>query len=246
MLISYRRIPIERSAMNNKRKMLLVMPIIAILFGVGYTLVIGIAPSFDPPNLEFPISETDHIVRLAAYHTPDWGEPGVFHNGIDLVISDDVTIISPVSGTITEVSENINPYAGNVLFGITITVNWAFSVKFALEPGFLDETNNSLQSSMIEADMGQRVSVGDSLATLLFSDSYPHLHYALSYFGADVCAYNYSSSAAKSTFEAIALASNSTILYPYPAPNIFTRPLVIIPLALLGIYAVGVIIVFRR
>ncbi len=226
--------------------MLLALPLIAVLLVVGYTMVLGISPSFDAPNLEFPISETDRIERLSAYYTPDWGEPGVFHNGIDLVISDDVTIISPVTGTITGLSEQINPYAGNVLFEIMIAVNWASSVKLVLEPGFLDETNNSLQSTMIEAVFGQRVEVGDELATLLFSDNYPHLHYMLSYFGSEVCAYNYSSSTAKSTFEAVALSSNSTIFYPHSAPNVITSPLVIVPLVLVGIYGIVVIIVFRR
>jgi len=246
MLISFSRTPTKGFEMNKKRKLLLAIPIIAILFGVGYTMVLGIAPNFNSPNLEFPISETDRIERLSAFYTPDWGEPGVFHNGIDLVISDDVTIVSPVAGTVTGRSEQINPYAGNVLFEIMIAVNWASSVKLVLEPGFLDETNNSLQSSMIEAVFGQRVEVGDKLATLLFSDNYAHLHYMLSYFGSEVCAYNYSSPTARSNFEAIALASNSTIFYPYPAPNVITSPLVMIPLVLVGIYVIAVIIVFRR
>lgn len=232
--------------MNKKRKLLLALPIIVILSVVGYTMVLGITPSFDSPNLEFPIPESDRVVRLSAYHTPDWGEPGVFHNGIDLVISDDVTIVSPVAGTVIGYSEHINPYAGNVLFEIVIGVNWAFSVNLVLEPGFLDETNNSLQSSMIDVQFGQHVAVGDTLATLLFSDNYPHLHYMPAYFGSDVCAYNYSSSAAKSTFDIIASTSNSTIFYPHSAPNVIASPLVLIPLALVGIYAIVVIIVFRR
>jgi len=232
--------------MNRKQKIVLGLPIIAILIGVGYTMILGIAPSFDSPNLEFPISETDRIERLSAYYTPDWGEPGVYHNGIDLVISDDVTIVSPVSGTVIGYSEHINPYAGNVLFEIMIAVNWAFTVNLVLEPGFLDETNNSLQSSMIDVAFGQHVEVGDTVATLLFSDNYPHLHYMPAYFGSNVCAYNYSSSTAKTTFETIALASNSTIFYPHTAPNVITSPLVMIPLVLLGIYVIVIIIVFKR
>jgi hypothetical protein len=232
--------------MNKKRKALLALPIIVILVGVGYTLVIGIAPGFDTPVLEFPISETNRIVRLSAYHTPDWGEPGVFHNGIDLVISDNVTIVAPVSGTVTSLSENINPYAGNVLFDIGISVNWGWEVKLVLEPGFLDATNNSLQSSMIDAEVGQRVEPGDELATLLLSDNYPHLHYMLLGFGSDWCAYNHSSASAKSTFETIASASNSTIFYPHSVPNVLTSPTVVIPLVLIGVYVVVALVVFRR
>jgi len=232
--------------MNKKRKALLALPIIVVVVVVGYTLVLGIAPGFDDPTLEFPISETDRIVRLSAYHTPDWGEPGVFHSGIDLVISENVTIVSPVTGTVVGVSEHINPYAGNMLFEISIAVNWAWTVQLVIEPGFLDETNNSLQSSMIDAEFGQRVEPGDALATLLFSENYPHLHYMLGGFGSDVCAYNYSSPAAKSTFESIASTSNSTIFYPHPAPNVLMSPLVLIPLVLTGIYVIVVIVVFRR
>ncbi|MFW9793021.1 MAG: hypothetical protein ACFFEE_01865 [Candidatus Thorarchaeota archaeon] len=232
--------------MDKKRKALLALPIILILVVVGYTLVLGIAPGFDDPTLEFPISETDRLARLSAYHTPDWGEPGVFHSGIDLVISNNVTILSPVTGTVVSYSEHINPYAGNMLFEIGIAVNWAWTVQLVIEPGFLDATNNSLQSSMIDVEFGQRVEPGDALATLLFSENYPHLHYMLSGFGSVVCAYNYSSSAAKSTFETIATVSNSTIFYPHSAPNVFVSPLVLIPLVLTGIYVIVLIVVFRR
>ena len=115
-----------------------------------------------------------------------------------------------------------------------------------LELGFLDATNNFLQSNLIYADGGQRVNIGDFLAMLLSNDKYPHLHYMLVSFGSDVCAYNYSSSAARSTFESIASSSNSTILYPYSPPNPFTSPTVVIPLVLVGVYVIVVIVVFRR
>ena len=232
--------------MNKKRKALLALPLIVILVVVGYTLVMGIAPGFDAPVLEFPISETGRVERLSAFHTPDWGEPGVFHNGIDLVISDNVDIVSPVTGTVVSVSEHVNPYAGNVLFEIGIAVNWGWSVKLVLEPGFLDATNNTLQSDLIDAEFGERVSAGDFLATLLFSGNYPHLHFMLVSFESDVCAYNYSSSAARSTFESIALSSNSTIFYPYSSPNLFTSPTVVIPLVLAGVYVIVVVVVFRH
>lgn len=232
--------------MNKKRKAVLAFPIIAILIGVGYLFILGIPIGFATPTLEFPILETHRIERLSAYHTPNWGEPGVFHNGIDLVISDDVTVVSPVRGTVLWMSENINPYAGNVLFDITIAVNLGWYISLVLEPGFMDATNNSLQSNMIDAEVGQRVEPGDELGTLLFSGNYPHLHYMLSSFGSNVCAYNYSSFSARSTFESIALASNSTILYPHDPPNVLLSPMVTIPVALGLGYALVAIVVFRR
>lgn len=206
----------------------------------------GIQINFSNPSLEFPVLEEDKIVRLSAYHTPDWGETGVFHNGIDLVISDNVTIISPVSGIIVAYSENINPYAGNVLFKIAIAINLAWEVQLVLEPGFLDETNNSFQSDLIVTSIGNRVSPGDELATLLASENYPHLHYMLLYLGTDVCAYNYSAPTARTTFENIAMNSNSTILYPYPQLNPLLAPVSIVFLGGTIIYIIFVIVVFRR
>ncbi|MFW9890329.1 MAG: M23 family metallopeptidase [Candidatus Thorarchaeota archaeon] len=232
--------------MNRKQKGLLALPIIVVVVVGGYTAVLGIAFGFDPPALEFPISEPDRVERLSAYHTPDWGEPGVFHNGIDLVISDDVAIVSPVRGTVVGMSDTINTYAGNTLFDVSISVNWGWEVELVLEPGFLDSANNSLQSSMIDATVGQRVEPGDSLGTLLFSDNYPHLHYMLLSFGSDVCAYNYSTTAAKSTFESIAVRSDSPILYPYESPSFLLSPVVIVPVILGATYVIAVVIVFRR
>ena len=213
---------------------------------ISYTGVLGIEMGFATPELAFPISEPDRVEKLSAYHTPDWGEPGVFHNGIDLVISEDVTIVSPVAGTIVSLTENINPYAGNVLFEIRIAVNWGWEVKLVLEPGFQDTVNNSLQSDMIDAVFGQHVEPGDELATLLFSTQYPHLHYMLLSFGLDVCAYNYSSAVAKSTFDTVALNSNSTIFYPHSPPNLIFSPILSIPLILLGVYAIMVVVVLRK
>ena len=52
------------------------------------------------------------------------------------------------------VSEHVNPYAGNVLFEIGIAVNWGWEVRLVLEPGFLDATNNTAQSDLIDAEFG--------------------------------------------------------------------------------------------
>jgi murein DD-endopeptidase MepM/ murein hydrolase activator NlpD len=231
--------------MSRKKIALLIAPILAIVLVLGYSFVMGISIGFDSPSLDFPISEEDKVAQLSAYHTPDWGEPGVFHNGIDLVISDNVTIVSPVRGTIVSYSENINPYAGNVLFEIAIAINWGWDVHLVLEPGFRDATNNSLQSTLIDAIVGQQVSIGDELATLLFSDNYPHLHYMLLNLGADVCAYNYSTSQAQGTFNDIATDTNSTILFPYLAPNPITSPITLIIIGGFVVYLLGVMIIFR-
>ena len=55
--------------------------------------MLGITSGFGAPTLRFPISETGRVERLSAFHTPDWGEPVLFHNGIDHVISDNVAVV---------------------------------------------------------------------------------------------------------------------------------------------------------
>ncbi len=216
-----------RKKMNRKLSAILLI----MLVGVGvltYFIFFTDFFSATEPELEFPILESENIERISAYRTPDWGEPGVFHNGIDLVISDNVTILSPANGTAVSVSENINPYAGNVLFDITIRINFAWEVHLVLEPGFLDETNNSLQSNNILVSANNVLETGDIVATLLYSENYPHLHYMLMHQGSDVCAYNYSSQAARDIFDEIALSSSSVICYPTSIHNIGLETIMVV------------------
>lgn len=197
------------------RKLLSAILIVFVGFGVViYFVFFSGVIQYDDPELDFPILESENVERISAYRTPDWGEPGVFHNGIDLVIFDDVTIVSPANGTVVRITENVNPYAGNVLFDVTVRINPAWEIHLVLEPGFLDETNNSLQSDNILVSVNDNLESGDVLATLLHSENYPHLHYMLMHQGSDVCAYNYSSDAARTIFDDIADRSSSVICYP--------------------------------
>ncbi|MEM2143184.1 MAG: hypothetical protein QXQ81_08015, partial [Candidatus Thorarchaeota archaeon] len=81
--------------MKRSEKIVIAIPTVILTIVVGFHVMFGIPLGIDSPVLEFPILESDRVVRLSAFYTPDWGEPGVFHNGIDLVISDNVTIVAP-------------------------------------------------------------------------------------------------------------------------------------------------------
>ena len=98
---------------------------------------------------------------------------------------------------------------------------------------------------MIDVVSGQRVQTGEELATLLHSEQYPHLHYMLLHMGQDVCAYNYSSSSAQSTFESIATDSGTAILYPHSSPNLLLSPTILVPTVLLSGYWLVMLVVFR-
>jgi len=139
---------------------------------VAYFVFFSGAIKYDDPELDFPILESDNVEQISAYRTPDWGEPSIFHNGIDLVISDDVTIVSPVNGTVVRVTENVNPYSGNVFFDVTVRINLAWEIHFVLEPGFLDEVNNSLKSDSILVSTNDNLVAGDMVATLEREDNY--------------------------------------------------------------------------
>lgn len=205
----------------NKRSLSAILIVLVGSAVLSYFVFFSDVITYDDPELEFPILEPEKVERISAYRTPDWGEPGVFHNGIDLVISDNVTIVSPASGTVVRVSENVNPYAGNVLFDVTIRINPTWAVHLVLEPGFVDEFNNSLQSDNILVSVNDILEAGDYVGTLLYSESYPHIHYMLMNQGSDVCAYNYSSQAAQDTFDEIALRSDSVICYPLGSEDYF-------------------------
>ncbi|MFW9933600.1 MAG: hypothetical protein ACFFDR_13195, partial [Candidatus Thorarchaeota archaeon] len=148
----------------------------AIFLGLiaGSTLM-GIPPVNSQPNLGFPIQETNRITRITAFHTPDWGEPGVYHNGIDLVVSDNVTILSPISGTVIAVGEQENTYADNMLFEVSIAVNWFWSVKLVLEPDSAADTINNGQRENIIVQPFSKVSKGETVGTLILGGSYTHL-----------------------------------------------------------------------
>ncbi|MCF2144276.1 hypothetical protein DRO91_05430 [Candidatus Heimdallarchaeota archaeon] len=174
-------------------------------------------PKYGTPSLEFPMLEPMNITRLAAYHTPDWGEPGKFHNGIDLAINGPTKVISPCYGWVTRIRYNINPYAGNgevAMIHVSIMINYAWSVKLVFEPWANTTEFREKQLAAIIVKPGMFVTPGDLIGTLLYNYQYPHLHYMVMKFERDVCPYTFSSPTAKSIFEDIAERTNSTICYP--------------------------------
>jgi hypothetical protein len=160
--------------------------------------------------LEFPFSNPENVVRMAAWGVPNWSgtEP---HNGIDLEISESLPsakIISPTAGEVTSVTTSENPFSnppGQLILSIAIRVNDEWNVNLCLEPGTTDPALKSAQLAAVRVSPGQDVSVGTHVADLLVGTlGYPTLHYMVSRGDQNVCAYKYSSGVAKSTFDEIA------------------------------------------
>jgi len=161
-------------------------------------------------TLEFPFSNPENVVRMAAWGVPNWSgtEP---HNGIDLEVSESLPsakIISPTAGEVTSVTTSENPFSnpvGQLILTIAIRVNDEWEVGLVLEPGTTDPAFKSAQLAAVRVSPGQNVSVGTHVADLLVGTlGYPHLHYMVSRGNQNVCAYKYSSGVAKSIFDEIA------------------------------------------
>jgi murein DD-endopeptidase MepM/ murein hydrolase activator NlpD len=175
----------------------------------------GIDLSFQP--LAFPLSNPGDVVRLAAFGIPNWSgsEP---HNGIDLVIDENLAstgIVSPTAGQVTRISTEENPFSdppGQLLLTIAIEVNSEWTVNLVLEPSTADPELRTAQLNAIGVSEGEEVMVGTPVADLLIGSlGYPHLHYMLIQNGQAVCAYPNSSAAAQEVFNQLAALPGSNL-----------------------------------
>ena len=187
---------------------------LAVLFASCSTMDLS-SVVFQP--LEFPITSSGDIVRIAAYGIPNWSgsEP---HNGIDFVVDEHLTsvrIISPTAGEVTAISTQENPYSnppGQLLVTITIRINGEWTVHLVLEPGTVDPTLKTAQLAAVLVSVGQDVEVGAPVADLMVGMlGYPHLHYMVEHNGEAVCAYAHSSEAAQETFVSLSNLPGSNL-----------------------------------
>lgn len=165
--------------------------------------------TYDFAPLGFPFAQPGHVTYIAAFGIPNWSgsEP---HNGIDLVIDENLDrtrIISPTVGVVTKIEMSENQFshpAGQLILTITIRVNSEWEVSLVLEPGTSDpETKTAQRNAMLLAER-QTVAPGDPVADLLVGElGHPHLHFMVRRGNATVCAYAHSSSQAQGIFEEI-------------------------------------------
>ena len=206
--------------MKRRGKIILIVFIsLVVLAGIIVPIIpfLIFTPAYGRPSLEFPIAEQFNVTRLGAYNTPDWGELGIFHNGIDLIINGPTEVISPCFGVVNRIWYNINPYTGDgevAMIHVSIMINYRWSLKLVFEPWANTTEIREQQLAAIIVKAGDKVEPGDLIGTLLNNYEYPHLHYMVMYNGDDVCPYAYSSITAKNIFIEIAVRTNSTISYP--------------------------------
>ncbi|MHA1267008.1 MAG: M23 family metallopeptidase [Candidatus Helarchaeota archaeon] len=189
----------------------------SVIIYIFIPLVGNFTPWVGTPVLEFPIQDPNNVTKLSGYNHPDWGEPGKFHNGIDLVCRNYTIIVSPIRGIVSAIEEKANPYKDFILFHISIMANYQWIVKLVFEPNYNTTEGNAWQRSLITVTLFQRVEVGDVIGILLNGTgdpTYPHIHFMVErpLWGV-VCPYQYSSPTAKIYYENIANYTGETICY---------------------------------
>jgi len=175
--------------------------------------------TFEFSPLEFPFLIPGNIERLAAFGIPNWSgtQP---HNGIDLILYTSLSsskIISPAKGMVQSITASENPYSNPVnqlLLTVEVFVNYEWTIALVFEPGTANEGTKAAQMSAMKVQAGQLVEIGQEIGDLIVGElGYPHLHYMPMRNGQAVCAYSYSSDAAKRIFDDIATRSSSAICY---------------------------------
>lgn len=198
---------------------------ILVVVSAGFAFFFPQSPLYllaeDCPPLDFPMEGGAlNITDFNGFNVSDWGEPGVNHNGIDLAVDPNnwTGILAVADGKVRKIEESENPYSnppGMMMFSVYVTIARGWEVKYVIEPFAVTEQEKQLQRDNIYVVQGQELTKGHRIARLLCTDSdYVHLHFMLVFKGKEVCAYLYSSPAAKAIYEDIALTFNKTICCP--------------------------------
>ncbi|MFC1511162.1 hypothetical protein ACFL5U_02090 [Candidatus Margulisiibacteriota bacterium] len=169
-------------------------------------------------SLGYPFSTPADVIGLSSFGIPNWSGSDP-HNGIDLVIDHTTLvnseIISPTDGSIRSITVSENPFATppTWLITVAITVNSTWQIDLVLEPDTSIEATATAQQNAIVVSEGAEVSTGDKIADLLVGeDDYVHLHYIAYQDDTAVCAYKFSTDAAKALFlDVVANGTNNNI-----------------------------------
>ncbi|HMF33618.1 MAG TPA: M23 family metallopeptidase [Candidatus Lokiarchaeia archaeon] len=172
----------------------------------------------DCPPLEFPIAGgAQNITDFNGFNITNWGAPGSYHNGMDLVTTGHnwTSIVAAAPGQVIAISETPNPNSnppGATMFGISVRVGCRWVVIYNMEPVAYLESQRALQRQEIYVKVGDQVTQGETIARLLCTNmTYNHLHFMLQNSNVIDCAYYFSSPAAKAIYDQLAQTFNKTV-----------------------------------
>src|SRR5271157_956114 len=168
------------SSMIMKRKVKIALTVIIIscaTLSVGLMAYISymglgcIIPE-DCPPLEFPIAGgAQNITDFNGFNITNWGAPGSYHNGMDLVTTGHnwTSIVAAAPGQVIAISETPNPNSnppGATMFGISVRVGCRWVVIYNMEPVAYLESQRALQRQEIYVKVGDQVTQGETIARL--------------------------------------------------------------------------------
>lgn len=179
--------------MDRKRKMRLIvgLSIMVIGGGLGGFVLFRTMPAHwttDRVQISFPFTDTQYIDAVQGYGEMVWGD---FHNGIDIGVNHSTELIAWCDLRITGLKTWFNEEGGHWQTNIGASYNWKYRFDVAVESWALNETYANLQRDAITVKVGQIISAGDSLGTLLCHGEGTHIHFGLKKSGNDVCPYGY-------------------------------------------------------
>ena len=179
-------------------------------------------PSHDFTEAGPVFASASDVQGIRAFNIPNWSgtEP---HNGIDMLVDPALArarVISPVDANVSSIRTSENPYSnppGDLLLSVELYVNPEWSAVLVFEPVTADAGVKTAQRDAILVHEGDEVVTGSDIGDLLVgTPREAHVHYMLHRNGSPVCAYAFSSAAAKAQFDQAADAGVTTGLTSLP------------------------------
>ena len=207
------------------KKFFKILLIFFVILGIGFSSILYFVPGRQiclkdetPPKLAFPIQGGDeNITGFNGFNISNWGEPGVYHNGIDLVVSPNnwTGILAVANGTIIEIKSKTNPYSNPpnaVMYTLKLEIACGWTAYYVIESYPTTEQEIRLVEDHIFVNVGDTVQTGDLIAQILVTEhDYIHLHFSLFYNFDVVCPYLYSSTEAQAIYDSLAAKYNKTV-----------------------------------
>ncbi|NHJ87417.1 MAG: M23 family metallopeptidase [Asgard group archaeon] len=153
--------------------------------------------SLDPPIIEFPVENIDVINIVWGYGYHD----DFFHSGIDFCVNTSVNIIASCNVTVLKIESFYNELGGTWQTNVFLEYNEKYIFNIAFESTAKNETYSNLQREAISVTVGQKITTGEILGTLLYHGSGCHIDFGLHELDERICAYQYFSQDAKNIFD---------------------------------------------
>lgn len=150
----------------------------------------------EPPVIDFPLADSTVIGSIWGYGDHN----GEFHNGIDFICNTSVEVIAWCKLRVKMITTFKNEGNGFWQTNVRFQYNWKYEFEALFEPLTQNETCGNIQREAIPLKFGQIIEPGETIGTLLIFENSTLLHFGAKESGTDVCAFQFFTSSAKTTF----------------------------------------------